>query len=152
MARWMDFTSEAPTLAAQVRERFGIRKHKTLATLRKDGSPRISGIETEFENGEIYLGMMPDSRKLHDLRRDPRLALHSPTDDPPIDRPSGWRGEAKITGRAVEVSAASSPVAGAGRIRVDITEVVLTYLNRAGNRLVVESWHPGRGRDRLERA
>ena len=152
MARWAEFQAAERDMAGRVAERFAIRKHKTLATLRKDGSPRISGIETEFEDGEIYLGMMPDSRKLHDLRRDPRLALHSPTDDPPIDRPSGWRGEAKITGRAVEVSAASSPVAGAGRIRVDITEVVLTYLNQAGNRLVVESWHPGRGRDRLERA
>ena len=152
MASWAEFASAEPALASRVQQRFDTRKHKTLATLRKDGSPRISGIEVEFADGELFLGMMPGSRKLSDLERDPRLALHSPTDDPPIDRPSGWRGEAKITGRAVEVSAASSPVAGAGRIRVDITEVVLTYLNRAGNRLVVESWHPGRGRDRLERA
>ena len=152
MARWAEVRAEAPDLADRVEERFAIRKHKTLATLRKDGSPRISGIETEFENGEVYLGMMPDSRKLQDLRRDPRLALHSPTDDPPIDRPSGWRGEAKIAGRAVEVSAADSPVAGAGRMRVDISEVVLTTLDEAGSRLVVESWHPGRGRHRLERA
>ena len=150
MARWAEFQAAAPEMADRVAERFAIRKHKTLATLRKDGSPRISGIETEFEDGEIFLGMMPDSRKLHDLRRDPRLALHSPTDDPPIDRPSSWRGEAKIAGRAVEISATTSPVAG--RMRVDITEVVLTYLNQAGNRLVVESWHPGRGRHRLERA
>jgi nitroimidazol reductase NimA-like FMN-containing flavoprotein (pyridoxamine 5'-phosphate oxidase superfamily) len=151
MARWAEFQAAERDMADRVAERFAIRKHKTLATLRKDGSPRISGIETEFENGEIYLGMMPDSRKLHDLRRDPRLALHSPTDDPPIDRPSSWRGEAKIAGRAAEVSAAASPVAGAGRMRVDITEVVLTYLNEAGDRLVVESWHPGRGRHRIER-
>jgi pyridoxamine 5'-phosphate oxidase-like protein len=152
MARWADVKAAAPDLADRVEERFAIRKHTTLATLRKDGSPRISGIETEFENGEVYLGMMPDSRKLHDLRRDPRLALHSPTDDPPIDRPSGWRGEAKIAGRAIEVSGANLPVAGAGRMRVDISEVVLTYLDETGSRLVVESWHPGRGRHRLERA
>jgi nitroimidazol reductase NimA-like FMN-containing flavoprotein (pyridoxamine 5'-phosphate oxidase superfamily) len=151
MARWAEFQAAAPDLADRVRERFSVRKHKTLATLRRDGSPRISGIETEFDGGDIYLGMMPESRKLHDLRRDSRLALHSPTEDPPVDRPSAWRGEAKIAGRAVEVSAATSPVAGAGRMRVDITEVVLTYLNEAGSRLVVESWHPGRGRNRMER-
>ena len=151
MARWAEFQAAAPDLADRVRERFSVRKHKTLATLRRDGSPRISGIEAEFDDSDIYLGMMPGSRKLYDLRRDPRLALHSPTEDPPADRPSGWRGEAKIAGHAVEVSAATSPVPGAGRMRIDITEVVLTYLNEAGSRLVVESWHPGRGRHRLER-
>jgi len=152
MARWAEVKAADPELAHRVEERFAIRKHKTLATLRSDGSPRLSGIEMEFRDGEIYLGMMPDSRKLHDLRRDPRLALHSPTEDPPIDRPSGWRGEAKIAGRAVEVSGETSPVAGAGRMRVDITEVVLTSLDESGSRLVVESWHPGRGVNRFERA
>jgi Pyridoxamine 5'-phosphate oxidase len=149
MARWSEVRAAAPDFAERVEERFAIRKHKTLATVRQDGSPRISGIETEFENGEIYLGMMPDSRKLHDLRRDPRLAVHSPSEDPPIDRPAGWRGEAKIAGRALDVPEAASPEPG--RIRLDITEVVLTSLNEAGTRLVVESWHPGRGLQRLER-
>jgi hypothetical protein len=151
MASWGDFVAAEPDLARRVEERFAIRKHKTLATLRKDGSPRISGIETEFHDGEIYLGMMPDSRKLHDLRRDARLALHSPTDDPPADRPSAWRGEAKIGGRAVDLPGGGSPAGNAGRVRVDIDEVVLTHLNDAGDRLVVESWHPGRGRQHLER-
>jgi pyridoxamine 5'-phosphate oxidase-like protein len=149
MARWAEVKAAAPDLADRVEARFAIRKHKTLATLRKDGSPRISGIETAFENGEVYLGMMPDSRKLHDLRRDPRLALHSPTEDPPNDRPAGWRGEAKIAGRALDLP--DSTLADGGRIRVDITEVVLTSLNQAGSRLVVESWHPSRGLQRLER-
>ena len=145
MANWADFAAAEPELARDVRKRFTIRKHNTLATLRKDGSPRISGIEVEFADGELYLGMMPDSRKLQDLRRDPRLAVHSPTDDPPEEQAAGWRGEAKIAGRAVEVG-------GANRVRVDISEVVLTRLNDAGDRLVVESWHPGRGRERIERA
>ena len=149
MARWAEVRAAAPDFAERIEARFAIRKHKTLATLRHDGSPRISGIETEFVDGEIYLGMMPDSRKLDDLRRDPRLALHSPTEDPPIDQPAGWRGEAKIAGRALDVPDAAS--SEAGRIRLDITEVVLTSLNQAGNRLVVESWHPGRGLQRLER-
>jgi pyridoxamine 5'-phosphate oxidase-like protein len=151
MASWGEFVTAEPELAGRVEDRFAIRKHKTLATLRKNGSPRISGIETEFRDGEIYLGMMPDSHKLQDLRRDARLALHSPTDDPPADRPSAWRGETKIAGRAVDVPDGGSPVGNAGRVRVDIDEVVLTHLNDNGNRLVVESWHPGRGREHLER-
>jgi len=151
MASWAEFASAEPALASRVEERFGIRKHKTLATLRKDGSPRISGIEVEFADGELFVGMMPGSIKLHDLERDPRLALHSPTDDPPPGNPRGWAGEAKVAGYALEVAFPDPPVAGGRRFRIDITEAVLTYLNAAGDRLVVESWHPGKGTTRLER-
>jgi hypothetical protein len=151
MTNWAEFAAGEPDLADRVKERFSIRKHKTLATVRKDGSPRISGIETEFVDGELYLGMMPDSRKLDDLRRDPRLALHSPTDDPRADQPATWRGEAKISGVALESAYPDAPVPGASRVRIDIREVVYTHLNEAGDQLVVDSWHARRGRRRLER-
>lgn len=148
MASWAEFAAAEPELAARVEERFGIRKHKTLATLRKDGSPRISGIEIQFEAGQVVLGMMPDSRKLADLRRDPRLAIHSPTDDPPAERAAAWRGEAKISGRAVLLD---SPPHGGASVQIDIAEVVFTHLNESGERLVVESWRPGGPTRRLER-
>jgi hypothetical protein len=151
MASWAEFASAEPALASRVKERFAIRKHKTLATLRRDGSPRISGIEVEFANSELFLGMMPDSLKLRDLERDPRLAIHSPTDDPPPGNPRDWPGEAKLAGYALEVDFPDSPVAGGRRFRIDITEAVLTHLNEAGDRLVVESWRPGNGVSRLER-
>ena len=149
MSSWAEFASAEPALASRVQERFGIRKHKTLATVRKDGSPRISGIEVEFANGELFLGMMPDSLKLRDLERDPRLAIHSPTDDPPDGNPRGWPGEAKIAGNAVDVP--DSPNASGRRFRIDITEAVFTHLNEAGDRLLVEFWRPGNGSKRLER-
>jgi hypothetical protein len=151
MASWAEFAAAEPDLASRVAQRFAIRKHKTLATLRKDGSPRISGIEVEFVNGEVFLGIMPDSLKLRDLERDPRLAIHSPTDDPPPGDPRGWGGEAKLGGSAREVALPDSPVAGGRRFRIDITEAVLTHLNDAGDRLVVEFWRPGNGSKRLER-
>lgn len=151
MGSWAAFEAEAPELAARVRERFGIRKHKTMATLRRDGSPRISGIECEFEEGELRFGVMPASAKLRDLRRDPRVALHSPTDDPPDGSPASWRGEAKVAGRAVEEPFEAPPVPGAARFRVDLVEVVHTHLNAAGDRLVVDSWHAARGLQSLER-
>jgi hypothetical protein len=151
MASWAAFAAAEPALARRIHERFALRKHKTLATLRKDGSPRISGVEVEFADGELFLGMMPESLKLRDLERDPRLALHGPTDDPPPDNPVGWAGEAKLAGRAVGVDFPNSPVQGARRWRIDITEAVFTHLNEAGDRLVVESWHPGTGSVRLER-
>src|SRR5688500_1979296 len=89
MATWKDLEREEPDFAARVRALFDARKHKTIATLRADGSPRISGIEVEFNAGELTFGSMPGARKGADLVRDPRFALHGPTVDPPEGDPSG---------------------------------------------------------------
>jgi hypothetical protein len=151
MATWGAFAEEQPAFSALVRARFDARKHKTLATLRADGAPRISGIEVEFDDDQMYVGMMPDSAKLRDLRRDPRLAVHSPTEDPPEGAEAGWPGEAKIAGTALAVDFPDSPVEGGSRFAIDLTEVVFTHLNDAGDRLVIESWHPGQGLRSVER-
>jgi hypothetical protein len=151
MASWKDVAAAEARFAERVRRTFAIRKHATLATLRRDGSPRISGAEVEFdESGEIHLGMMPGSRKALDLRRDPRLALHCPTEDPPQDAPGSWLGDGKIAGLAVEVSDPRR-ADQAHRFRVDITEVVLTTVGDPADHLVIQSWHPGRGLERHER-
>ena len=148
MARWAEFAAVDPDLAALVRRCFAVRKHATLATLRRDGSPRISGTEVEFDDdGEVYLGMMPRSMKALDLRRDPRLALHSPTVDPPEPDPVSWIGEAKIGGRGVEVSDPATDEAH--RFRIDVAEVVHTSVE--DDVLVIRSWHPERGAERRER-
>lgn len=151
MASWNDVAAANAALAEGVRKTFAVRKHATLATLRRDGSPRISGTEVEFaDDGEIYLGMMPGSRKALDLRRDPRLALHCPTVDAPPDRPDAWLGDGKISGRAVEVSDPARTDAE-HRFRVDVEEVVLTRVGTPADHLVIESWHPGRGLQRIAR-
>jgi Pyridoxamine 5'-phosphate oxidase len=79
MARWSEVTAAAPELAGKARALFDAHRHKTMATLRKDGSPRISGTEATFADGDLWLGAMHHSLKALDLRRDPRLALHSAT-------------------------------------------------------------------------
>src|SRR3954470_5678547 len=104
MATWSEVAAQAPELAGRARKLFEAHKHKTLATLRADGSPRISGIEAEFADGELTFGSMPRARKGADLQRDPRCALHSATTDPPDD-PKEWPGEAKLAGRAYVVTA-----------------------------------------------
>ena len=101
MASWKAVQAAEPDFAERVEALFGAGRHKTLATLRRDGAPRISGIEATFAAGELWLGMMPRSRKGQDLRRDPRMALHSPSLDPPAD-PTAWGGDAKVSGRAIE--------------------------------------------------
>ena len=118
-----------------------------MATLRRNGSPRISGTEVEFAEGQLRIGSMTGAVKALDLRRDPRVAIHGPTDDPPAGHASGWRGEAKIAGVATEVESGSS----AHRFLIDIQEAVITRLNEAGNRLVVESWTADRGYRIIER-
>jgi hypothetical protein len=142
MASWQEFADQAPELANAVRERFAVRKHCTMATLRADGSPRISGTEVQFADGQLWIGSMSRARKALDLRRDPRIALHSPTVDPPERNPADWPGEAKLAGRAVEVDN-DNPANESHRFRIDITEVVLTRVS--GDALLIQSWHPDRG-------
>ena len=101
MVAWRDVEAAEPEFAARVRRLFDAGRHKTIATLRVDGSPRVSGIECEFADGELRFGSMPGARKGADLRRDPRFALHGPAFHPEEGKEAGWPGEAKIAGRAV---------------------------------------------------
>lgn len=149
MPSWQEVERAEPAFAKRVRELFDSGRHKTIATLRADGSPRISGIECEFADGELRFGSMPDSRKGADLRRDPRFALHSPTSHPGDGKDAEWTGEAKIAGRAVPAGAIGE---GEGEWFVaDIDEVVFTGLDAEATKLVVESWHVDRGLRRIER-
>ena len=111
MATWDEFASSEPDFARLMKARFDSHKHKMMATLRKDGSPRISGIEATFADGQLWLGMMPGSLKALDLRRDPRVALHSASVDP--DMPDG---DAKIAGRAIEHTGDATKAGFAGTL------------------------------------
>lgn len=155
MARWAEIEAEAPELAAEGLALLLAHRHLTLATLRRDGSPRISGIELQHVDGELWLGMMGGSVKARDLRRDPRFALHGGSDDPP-----GWSGDAKVAGRAEEVVerdvvervlGAEHAAEGAHLFRLDLVELVVVRLGDPADHLVIESWHEGRGTSRLER-
>jgi hypothetical protein len=156
MSSWSDFEREAPELAARVRERFDAHTHKTLATLRRDGSPRISGIETEVRQGELWIGSMWEARKARDLQRDPRFALHSGSDEP-----SGWSGDAKLAGiaeeitdpeRVAEINGDKAPPGPSHLFRLDLREVSTVGLNEKRDGLVIEVWTPGSGVRTIERA
>ena len=121
------------------------RKHLTMATLRRDGAPRISGTEVQFADGELRIGSMLRARKAMDLQRDSRVAIHGPTHDPAAS--GRWRGEAKVAGRAIAIPSEGDSHA----FRIDIDEVVITHLNPARDALVVESWNPRRGYRKIER-
>jgi hypothetical protein len=150
MVTWKDVEQAEPEFAARVGRLFDAGRHKTIATLRADGSPRISGIECEFADGELRLGSMPGARKGADLKRDPRFALHGPTFHPQEGRESEWPGEAKIAGRAVLAGPIDKGPDG-DLFLADISEVVITRLNPEATMLVIESWTPHSGLRVVER-
>lgn len=156
MATWKLIEEAEPEFAARVRRLFDAGRHKTIATLRADGSPRISGIECEFVDGELRFGSMVGARKAADLARDPRFALHGPTFHPETGNEAEWPGEAKIAGRALLAGpitpvADGEPAPEGQQFVADIDEVVVTGLNDDATRLVIESWTPDGGLRRVER-
>lgn len=139
MATWQQFVSEAPELAAQVRFRFEAHKTHVLATLSRDGAPRVSGSEVEFIGPDLMFGSMPEARKAADLRRDTRCAIHAHPGD----------GDAKVSGFAIEVTGPAKAVFGSPPgvhdFRLDLTDAVLTSVDAAEELLVIEHWRPGIG-------
>jgi hypothetical protein len=150
MTAWRDVERLEPEFAQRVQGLFDAHRHKTIATLRADGAPRISGIETAFRDGELTFGSMPNARKGADLRRDPRFALHSSTVDPIEGSEPHWPGEAKISGRAIHAGPTTEGPEG-DLFHADIAEVVHTHLDPGATMLVVEWWTPTHGLRKVER-
>jgi Pyridoxamine 5'-phosphate oxidase len=144
IASWSDFETAAPELAARVREQLDAHTHKTLATIRADGSPRISGTECEFKDGELWIGSMWQARKARDLQRDPRFALHSGSEDPP-----GWSGDAKLAGVAEEIV---DPERDSHLFRLDLREVSTVELDDERKALLITVWTPEGGVRTMKRS
>lgn len=154
MARWEAIAAEQPAFAQAVQVVFDAYRHKVIATLRRDGSPRVSGIEMNFEDGDVWFGSMPGSRKSADIARDPRIAVHSSSEDPPEDAVA-WQGDAKLSGRAIEVQdperlkAMGGGEDGGTLYRIEVSEVVLTRIGESGDYLAIDVWREGRGLTRM---
>ncbi|RII21033.1 hypothetical protein DSC45_01335 [Streptomyces sp. YIM 130001] len=143
---WAAFSAAEPALAHRAENRFAAFTHHVLATLRKEGSPRTSGLEVRILAGELWLGMMPESLKARDLQRDPRFALQSN----PGTEAEMQDGDVRVSGRAFEVHDPDVIARYAGEVkppepfhlfRTELTEVVRTFVE--GDELVVEVWQPG---------
>ncbi|MEU3623293.1 pyridoxamine 5'-phosphate oxidase [Amycolatopsis coloradensis] len=149
MATWQRFSEEAPVLAGKIKERFTAEKSHVLATVRRDGSPRVSGSEVDFREQDLLIGSMINAVKAEDLRRDGRFAIHAAS---AIDEGGA---DAKVAGKAVEITDPAEVARLQGDdepahvFRLDLTEVVLTWVE--GNSLMVEVWKEGQGSKRLAR-
>src|SRR6266699_1703961 len=131
MATWEQFSSEAPELAAAVRARFEAAKHHVLATLRRDGSPRVSGTEVDFHGPELTVGSMWQAVKARDLQRGGRFALHANLGDGSMEG-----GDVKVAGHATEVT-------DPGELRASVSTDQKS--------LIIETWRPVHPLQRVQR-
>jgi hypothetical protein len=154
MTTWREFSDEVPEFAAAVRAALTANIHLIMGTIRADGSPRLCGTEIRYSDDELLLGGMTGNWRFKDLRRDPRLAIHSGSQGGP-----SWKADAKLSGTAVEIL----DPAGKGLIEdvppgpfelfaVRLTEVTHVHLEGdPPDKLVIETWRPGQAIDRKVR-
>jgi Pyridoxamine 5'-phosphate oxidase len=153
---WSEFEAAAPDLAVLGRDGFREQNLCLIGTLRANGWPRISANEVYFVDGDLLLGMMADSKKAMDLRRDARITVMTPQ----CDR-EAKRGDFKLYGRAVEVldparreHFADAQEAAIGwrptepypLFRVDLEEAA--YISFGEQRRLLR-WSPSSGSERL---
>ena len=94
MTTWPEFTASAPRIAEIFTRRHAATGNLCLlATVRSDGSPRISPIEPRIFEDRLLLVGMPGTTKFRDLGRDPRFCLHTATVDTQVSE-----GDAKLFG------------------------------------------------------
>lgn len=166
MASWREFETAAPDMAAVARMLWpGITaahldpsQERALpwfpiafpATVRADGGPRLHPFCPILADGSLFAAIPATSPKGHDLRRDPRCAIHAlpgPEDD-----------ELSIRARAKEARPARASVmavitsTGGGRHdRVGVEGSVLRVRHLAGRRRQMArhrtAGHPGGAED-----
>lgn len=167
MTTWSTFRASEPELAARAHAILTATTNCVLGTLRADGAPRLSGIDPFFVAGELHLGSMPNARKAHDLRRDPRLSLHAvPWESRRLREGAEDPGDAdaKLTGRAVElpeeeaIATFTAHFAERGidappeghLFRIELETVVLVSV--ADDQLVIDRWSEASGRVTVRRS
>ncbi len=152
---WSDIEQRQPRLASRGLSRLIDPGVVLVATIRRDGTPRISPVEPFVMDGDLWLSMLWQSRKAHDLRRDPRILVHSV-----VTRREGTEGEFKVRGLAraendteVQDRYAAAVAAGlgwqpeAGRFhlfQIDVGSVAFVNYDHTTGDQYCAMWPPGR--------
>ena len=146
MTTWHVFEEQAPQLAEVVRARLEAAETHVLASLRRDGSPRVSGTEVFWHDQDLLIGSMDGAVKAGDLLRDPRFALHA--------HPASDGGDAKLSGRALTIvdpeelraiTGQVEPPGPARFFRLDLAEAVTTEVGDDQQHLLIKRWRPDDG-------
>ena len=148
---WHLLEDETTELARLGRELLERRALVVLGTLRADGSPRISPVESVLVDGELVFGAMRRSGKANDLRRDPRCTVHTI-----VVETDGGEPELTLHGRAVPCAARAGwwrrRAEDADTYRLDVDEAVVVEWDLAMSRMRVHRWTPAGGETVSERA
>jgi hypothetical protein len=168
MASFADVENVEPDLADRVRAILSSTTNAVLGTIRRNGSPRLSGADPYFHDDQLRIWSMPRARKGQDLRRDPRVAVHSiPWDSRKLRDGAADVGEAdaKVSGTAVLVSDAGALSAFRAWLKsergveppkdwdlftIDID--ALTVISVDNGQLVIDGWSTTDGRQTMRRA
>jgi len=152
---WSDLERAQPRLAARGRDRLIGPGVLLVATIRRDGTPRLSPVEPLVLDGDLWLSMLWQSTKARDLLRDPRILVHSV-----VSNRDGGDGEFKVRGAAraehdagvqrryaetVTASLGWSPTPGRFHLfAVDIAQVTFMHYDDATGDQFTAMWPPGR--------
>jgi hypothetical protein len=153
--KWSELETRQPRLADLGRQRLLDPGVVLVATIRRDGTPRLSPVEPFVMDGDLWLSMLWQSTKAADLLRDPRLLVHGV-----VANRDGREGEFKVRGQArsekdgsVQRRYAEAVAQGLGwkpevgqfhLFAVDIEHVgYLRYDEPTGDQYVTQ-WPPGR--------
>lgn len=166
MTTWKQFNASEPELAARALAILTSTTNGVLGTIRRDGTPRLSGIDPFIAHGELWIGSMPGARKGADLKRDPRMALHGiPWESRKVRDGAAEPGEgdAKLTGRAVlasdeEKRAAFTAERGSEPPDIDTSDVfridlaTVVVVSVADDQLVIDRWSAAEGHQTVRRS
>ncbi|HEX6518446.1 MAG TPA: pyridoxamine 5'-phosphate oxidase family protein [Streptosporangiaceae bacterium] len=127
---WTAFAGQSPDLGVKGRTLLAEgHGYAYLATVTADSSPRVHPVAPIIGDNGLFVAVAHGSPKLADLRRDPRMALHS-TVLPPDDEEFSVRGLAReVTGTAQRSAAATGAAGGAqlsdamALFEIDLVEV-----------------------------
>jgi hypothetical protein len=108
MAAWAEFETAAPDMAAFGRGQLDKTGAGFLATLRRNGAPRLHPVVPIIVSGRLWLFVNPSSPKFHDLRRDGRYVLHALIDSEDNEFLVGGRVRAMNHDRALWSTVASA--------------------------------------------
>jgi hypothetical protein len=151
---WHEFEAEQPRLADLAKRRLAEPGVVLVATIRRDGTPRVSPVEPLFWDGDLWLSMLWGSRKAQDLERDSRILVHSV-----VTSREGTAGESKVRGRAIPETDARIESGYAATVRsqlgwspepgrfhlfsVDVEEVTFIRYDDASGDQYIARWPAG---------
>ena len=142
MATWAEFAGAEPDMAAVATDSLAWIPIAYLATVRRDGAPRVHPVCPIIAVGRMYLAVVgearggaPASPKRFDLLRDGRYALHTlpgKRDDEFYATGRARRIEDDATRTAVTAAAGHAVLSQDWIFELDLVSVMTTYWENRG--------------------